>query len=88
MRADLFLKLASATEVKDKLLHLAAMMGHEILSEEEAMTVLANSDPSTIDLARGLLDNYLEDVRVAGAVKELASDPVMGALISLNFLGL
>lgn len=88
MRAELFLKLSTATAIKDKLLHLAAMMGHEILSEDEARMVLANSDQRTIDLARGLLDNYLADVRVAGAVKELASDPAMGALISLNFLGL
>ena len=88
MRADLLLKLASATVVKDKLLHLASMMGHAILSEDEALAVLEHSDPHTIHLARGLLDNYLADIRVAGAVKKLAADPVMGALISLKFLGL
>ena len=88
MRADLFLMLASATESKDKLLHLAALMGHEIIGEDEALSVLAESDPHKVELAQGLLASYIEDTRVAGAVKELAMDPVMGALISLKFLGL
>ena len=88
MLSGWLVRVSSMREDKDRLEKLADLLGHQIVSAEEALGVLASADPVVVESAKGLLDAYMGDSRVAGAVKELAMDPVMGALISLRYSSL
>lgn len=81
------LRVIASAERQDRLLRLAEMMGHPIYSAEDAADILENGDPAKVEQARGLLISYLDDNRVAGAIKDLGMDPIMGALISQHLMG-